>query len=151
MSLEMYDFIKKCEPNYLKVKDIKKLKIGDELDVVIWDTNFEEYYIWKKCEQNKKYDSQLFFKENRCKLIYCENYKWKILDSDNNINLHPLHANYKSKWCIIGDKKEKSDLCETCNANKISFKDLTDDTYIGWRGYIMLWDKLKDIPFVHYK
>ena len=48
MSTEMYQFIKNCVPYSLTVGDIKKLNVGDSLNVVIWDPNFKENHIWEK-------------------------------------------------------------------------------------------------------
>lgn len=41
------------------------MKPGDQIDVVIWDRNYEEYWIWENAKNGKTYDPITFFKEKQ--------------------------------------------------------------------------------------
>lgn len=75
----MYQFIKNCSSYSLTVGDIKKLNVGDSLDVIIWDPNFEENHIWDNCESNKGYDAKEFFQDSHCKLTVKSNLESMLL------------------------------------------------------------------------
>jgi hypothetical protein len=44
--MEMYKWIKNYEPKHVTIKDLKEWKVGETKDVIIFDRNFEEYFIW---------------------------------------------------------------------------------------------------------
>ena len=164
MPIEMYQFIKDCVPHSLTVGDIKKLKVGDVIDVVIWDPNFEENHIWDNCESNKEYDAKEFFQDSHCKLTIKNNLEWDILYSWGENTIHPIHVkisiNGKERWKEITPNGISSECkCELCNKNHelqkhhtalVTWENLSDDTHVGWRGYSMLWDKLDQMPLVYY-
>jgi hypothetical protein len=43
--------------------------------VIIWDANFEEYWIWDKANENKNYNPKHFFASNHHKIKYIGNYE----------------------------------------------------------------------------
>jgi len=148
MALEMYDFIRNTKPDHLTILDLKKINIGDELDVVIWDGHFEEYWIWNNAENMKPYHPHDFFEKNHCKLIYKGNLTWD-LHIDREIFEHPIHLDLSylktsRKWYEINNDGY-------ININKIPkhWTEFPDTTRIGWRGPIMLWDKLINYPNVY--
>lgn len=60
--MEIYEFIENCKDKHLTLGDVEKLNVGDALDVVIWDRNFEEYWIWDNVKRGKNYPkSKRFF------------------------------------------------------------------------------------------
>ncbi len=108
-SQEMYGFINNCKPDHLTITDVKKMKVGDQIDVVIWDRNFEEYWIWENAENEKSYDPQVFFAENRHTITYKGNMTWDI-DLWEEVITHPIHLNtehLQTHWTWYGiDKKD---------------------------------------------
>jgi len=69
--VELYQFVNKTtRPFHLTLHDILELKKEETLDVVIWDRNFEENWIWDHATLNEPYDPRVFFAENRCTLTF---------------------------------------------------------------------------------
>lgn len=75
---------------------LKKLQTGDILDVVIWDRNFEETWIWPVAVPQKQYDPKVFFAENRHKLTYKGNMVWDICFPHGETIEHLVHLDTTS-------------------------------------------------------
>jgi len=164
-SLEMYDFIELCKDKHLTINDILNLSIGDELDVIIWDRNFEESWIWNKAELNKLYDAQEFFKDQRATLIYKGNMEWTIAFCWGESFDHPIHLNVEhleTYWTWMGIKNDgmihieneiidkDSRIPDGWREKHIHWTNFPKSARAGWRGPIMLWNKLKELPKVYY-
>jgi hypothetical protein len=165
--MDMYDFINNCKDKHLTIADIKLMSPGDVIDVVVWDTNFEEYWIWDSAEKNKSYDPFIFFKSNRCKITYKGNMLWDIYFDFGDTCTHPVHLDVSSlqtnwTWYEINELDgqihiteeildEKQSILSDWTPKHIYWTEFPDTTRVGWRGPIMLWDKLKDLPQVFYK
>ena len=170
MSCEMYKFRDVVtREHHLTIKDLKNLNPGDELDVLIWDGNYEEYWIWDNAESEKPYDPREFYKSNRCKITYLHNLKWNIDIPNVGVIEHPIHLNLKPfiketfcTWDSIEDDgkihitseylpRGMDGIPKEWKAKHINWTDFPEETRIGWRGPIMLWEKLDSMPKVHYK
>ena len=164
MALEMRQFIETSKPNHLTLGDIKQLSPGDSLDVVIWDRNFEEGWIWSAAEENHPYDPTFFFRENRHKLVMKGNLIWDIHYSWGQVVRHPIEfdvSDMNTKWTWAPVKNGviqidnaflDGDSQWAVNSRKIHNKsqdEFPDSTRVGWRGPIMLWDKLSNYPNVY--
>jgi len=165
--MDVYDFIKLSKPYHLKINDIKKLRPGDELDVVIWDRNFEEYHIWENCKSEKLYDSKEFFKENRHKITYQGYIKWDIHFPYGETIQHPVHLNTSGletnwEWYAISQQdgyvnitneilKSGEIIPKHWKSKRIHWTEFPETTRVGWRGPIMLWEDLDKMPNVYYK
>lgn len=145
-SLEIHDFIDICKDKHLTLEDIKELETGKELDLVVWDRNFEEYKIWKELQPEKVYDPETFFSENRCKCIYKGDLKWDIVFGFGQTIQHPLHLNIDDYWLPIDNG-----YVNVPNGPKVLWYAFPDTTRIGWRGPVMLWNQLAKMPKVYYK
>lgn len=149
--IEMYDFINNyTRPYHLTLGDIKQLKVGDELDVVIWDRNFEEYWIWKDAESEKLYNPEYFFKSNRHKLKLTENMTWNIKFPFGETYNHSIHldvSELSDYWIWMPLSSNGNIVLDNITKNWTEFH---NNTRIGWRGAIMLWDKLKEMSSVYH-
>ena len=156
-----YDFIKNNKNNYLTLEDISKYKEGDII-VVIWDSNWEEYDWWENIKPGK-YTPEDFFQSNRCKITINspDKLQWNI----DIFGKHPFHFNvedyskqnnmgtYRS-WVELSDDGYIDIDCELLKTGKKIPKGwkawyehhskFPKTTCIGWRGPIMLWNKLKE-------
>jgi len=164
--MEVYGFIKDCQNMHLTLGDVKDLQVGDELDVVIWDRNFEEYWIWNKAVENQPYDPWKFFKANRHKVTYRGNMSWNIHFNFGEIILHPIHLNTENletnwKWCAIDETdgkihikteivKDGEEIPEHWEEKHMHWTEFPDSTRVGWRGPMMFWKELENMPKVKY-
>ena len=160
-----YDFIKNNKTNYLTLEDISKYNEGDVLDVVIWDCNWEEYDWWENIKPGK-YTPEDFFQGNKHRIIIGapDKLSWTI-DFNFGKQIEPFHFNVEeySKqnkmgtyrgWVELSDDGYidiDSEIVKTGKKIPKSWKawhehhsKFPKTTYVGWRGPIMLWDKLKE-------
>lgn len=161
-SLEVYHFIEECKKFHLTKNDVEKLRPGDKIDVVIWDGNFEEYWIWEQ-PPGESYLPEVFFSENRHQIVYLGDQTWTIeFNFGENIN-HPLHLYVESLgWRSLGNGKKHD--CGVPNSGPYSwiifepeetkkhYDEFPPETRVGWRGPIMLWENLLKIKYkVHHE
>lgn len=158
--MDVDKFIKSCKSAHLTLGDVKKLNVGDQLDVVIWDRNFEDYWIYGQAEKGRNYNPQDFFKYNHCKIIYQGNMEWDIDFSfavyRHCIELDTSSLNIRWGWMPIENGNIETDEWIPSGNETIDSKDkdlhwttFPDTTRVGWRGPIMLWDKLKNMSQVY--
>ena len=147
--MELYDFIEHTRDKHLTLNDVKALKIGDTLDVVIWDRNFEEARIWNSPE-GKEYTPKWFFADNRVTLTYLGNLEWDMVfawDTKQKFR-HEVHVD------TIGLNKKGHTWCPVCNGKitctRKSVDKLPGTTRVGWRGPAMLWSNLGSNPKVYW-
>lgn len=95
-STELYQFIRNCKHLHLTKADVDLLKPGDRLDVVIWDRNFEEYWIWQQPE-HVPYLPEVFFSENRHQLVYQGGHEWDIEFNFGETIRHPFHLSLEGE------------------------------------------------------
>ena len=76
--MEVYSFIKETKPYHLTLGDVLSFSVGQKVDVVMWDRNFEEYWIWEFATPMKEYKPEVFFAENRWTITYKGNLEWTI-------------------------------------------------------------------------
>lgn len=168
-STEMYQFIKDSCQQHLTIEDVMKLEVGDELDVVIWDGNFEEYWIWTNAESSVAYNPEEFFRCNHHQLTYLGDMTWDIHFSFGETTTHPIHLDVSQletnyTWYPIDETDGKIHITnEIVNEGEekpshwkpkhLHWTEFPKTTRVGWRGPIMLWDKLTDhkLGLVHNK
>ena len=156
--MDMYEWINYYKSNHLVINDLKKMNVGDTLDVVIFDRNFEEYFIWPKLKKNKSYTPKYFFKGNRHQIKYNGDLTWDITYSFGCIAHHPIEINVSKfdlgfTWypltgenMILNTKivNNKTVKLPKKNQLKIHWTDFPKNTSIGWRGPIMLWKNINN-------
>jgi len=151
--MEVYTFIKNCTPYHLTLNDVKNMKEGDTIEVVIWDRNFEEYGIWNSVKEGVSYNPQIFFQCNKHKLTYKGNMIWDIDFNHGETFRHPVHIEHeKNKWRAIDNDGNVYSGCSDCETKKIlqHWSEYPGNSRVGWRGPAMLWDKLNGLPQVYW-
>jgi hypothetical protein len=147
----------------LTLSDIDKLNIGDTLDVVIWDGNFEENWIWEHAERDKLYNPIDFFKENRHIATYLGDYQWDIDFPHGETFRHPVHLDVSSLqtnwgWISIEDGgihitsevvPINEEIPDGWKAIHKPISEMSNETRVGWRGPMMLWNELENFPQVY--
>ncbi len=168
LPLEMYDFIEQCKPYHLTIEDVLNLSVGQQLDVVIWDRNFEEYGIWERATSNKICRPEELFQHNRWTIVYKSNMEWTIISEggggesfDHPVHLNVQHLNTYMTWVGLENDgmvnidheiiKKGNRIPKGWTETHIHWKDFPKTTRAGWRGPIMLWEKLAKLPKVYYK
>jgi len=172
MTLEMYSFIDSCKDHHLTIGDVKNLKVGDKLDVVIWHQNFEEeggfFAIRGKIREDLSLPQrpEQFFKYNHHQLTYLGNMEWDIHFEWGETFTHPIHLDVTCletnwTWSALEEDgmihitkevvKEGERIPLHWRAKHLHWSEFPDDTRVGWRGPIMLWSKLKDMPPVYFE
>ena len=101
--MEMHDFINHIKDKHLTIGDVKKMNVNDEFEVVIWDGNYQEYWIWGNAVNGKHYEPEEFFTKNKWKVIDKGNMEWDLHDSEGEIFRHPVHLESVDihKWLEI--------------------------------------------------
>lgn len=165
---EMYHFIDDTRPHHLTIADIKAMKAGDTLDVVIWDGNWEEYWAWANAVDMQPYPATEFFIHNRHKITYLGDMKWSIHFNFGETYDYPIHLNTENlektfcEWCDIESDgkihitseylpRGKSQIPDGWDSIHMHWLEFPDSTRVGWRGPIMLWDKLIGMPQVYHQ
>ena len=173
VAVEMYEFINTTSrPYHLTIADIKKLKLGDELDVVIWDGNFEESdNIWGVVSTGT-YDSWELFKGNRHKITHKEaphglgeleiHFGWgETILHYIDLNVTDFIKETYWTWAPVHEDgsihitdeylpRGRDKIPEGWKAKHINWTEFPETTRAGWRGPIMLWENLKKLPQVRY-
>ena len=145
--LDMHDWINKYKNKHLTIKTLKKWKIGETKDVVIFDRNFDEHGI-NELEKQKCYKPDVFFKNNRVKVKYNGDLTWEIHSWERfctNVELDVTSLNTNCMWDMIKDKHI------VYGNKKKHWTKFDDNTRIGWRGPMMLWTDVKKGIKVFYK
>lgn len=138
---EMYALINELRPRHLTIGDLKKLDVGDELDVVMWDYNFEEKSIWSN-PSDTPYPAEEFFSANRVKVKWCGNSKWEIMFYEDLRVIHDIEIALSDYiWTSLYSNLDPNFVLE----------DLPDDIRVGWRGPMMLWKNLKNVGQIFYE
>jgi hypothetical protein len=166
-NMEMNAFIENCKQYHLTIKDIKEMNIGDTFDVIIWDGNYDEYWIWTNAIDKKLYDPEIFYEQNKHTITYLGNMKWNIHFNFGEIIEHPVHLDTRelkdtyAKWAAIEDDGSIHITSEYLpqgvdmipdgwKAKHIHWTEFPETTRVGWRGYVMKWNDIKDMPQVYY-
>ena len=150
----MYQAIEFSKPNHLTIRDVLNMNVGDTIDVIIWDRNFEEYGIWDTRESGVSYNPNDFFKGNHHQITYQGNMEWDIHFDFGETVRHPINLdvsslNTKWKWIPIEDVSTDA-VKNTVESKRLNWEQFPTNTRVGWRGPIMLWDKVKDMGPIYY-
>lgn len=143
----IYTYIEDASHLYLTLADVERLDIGDELDVVIFDRNFEEYDIWKNKIKGLPYPPQDMFRENRHTIRYMGMYTWEITFPFGVSHVHPIHLDLSYighyKWVPLTDDDNlyiRSNM--PGDDIEINISEIPKETFVGWRGPIIRWNDL---------
>lgn len=163
MSLEVDDFIENTRPHQLTLGDVVALRVGQQFEVVIWDRNFEEYWMWESAVPGQRYDPQTFFAANRWTVTYRGDLNWTLEQNatgevNDSIHINTASLNTSWNWSPLKDgyvnisNEEVSSGFSLAGLSpkNIHWTRFPDQTRVGWRGPMMRWEKLATMPNVYY-
>lgn len=146
---EVYEYIfKTMRPQHMTLKDLKRLKIGQSIDVVLWDRNWNDWLFTRGAfgqghiKPNVPTDVRKFFKKNRHQIVYKGGNKWEIRYPFGKSIVHPVEVNLCVKGKETWGPVENGKTCK-CQGKPRKINGLPDSTRIGWRGPMALWSSLK--------
>jgi hypothetical protein len=141
--MDVYEFIDSCIDEHLTLGDVKDLATGAQLDVVVWDRNFDDGWIYTSSERGRHYTPEEFFETNRRTLtIVGHPMAWEI-EFPSGTHQHHMELcidDEGNKWRPI--RCDGSVMGADDSENNGMWADWDDDTRVGWRGPMMLWDRL---------
>jgi hypothetical protein len=150
--MDVYAFVDDCISEHLTLGDVKDLATGDQLDVVVWDRNYDDGWIYSTSEKGKPYTPEEFFATIRRTLTIVDHHMaWSIEFPTGSVQHHieVCIDDEGNKWRPIQCDGNVMDAdAEEDNGR---WTDLPDKTRVGWRGPMMLWNKLAGKPNVTYK
>jgi hypothetical protein len=165
-STNIYDWLERNKDQHLTIADIQKLKIGDTLDVVFFDRNFEEHGMWDKYVKGKAYVPEDILQFNRGKVTYLGNFEWDLYFPDCGTFKHPFHLEITGlngtnwSWSAINPEDGKIHVTNNifdCGKEHKNWKpihkkisEFPKTTRVGWRGPIMLWKRVYEMPKIYY-
>lgn len=151
--LTLYEFIKYTRYDHFTLKDFDNMKVGDKIEAVIWDSNFEETDIWRKKAVNERYPPSVMFEKNIHTLTKTGSLSWDITfhwgeTFSHNIWIDVSHLPTRHKWCVVDDNGEchitSEYLYKDANipihwkSKHFNVSSLPKNIRVGWRGAIML-------------
>jgi len=155
---EIHDWIRQNRDLWLNLEDLDNWKIGTTLTVALFDRNFEEMgNIWdsKTLIRDKLYKPSQMFKDNKTRIKYLGNYKWKIYFNYGESITRDIEVNveqFNTGWNWYPLNNGILILCDTISNGRmkklnkkiiVNADDLESHVEIGWRGPIMLWSSIK--------
>lgn len=164
-STNIYDWIDQNHDKQLTIADIDKLNPGDTVEVCMFDRNFEEYGMWDKYEESVGYDPEDILQYNKMTLKYKGNYTWDLIIMDCGTFEHPIHLNVEHldtnwAWAEIDPKDSMVHITNNVfecgeehndwNPLHVHYNNFPKTTRVGWRGPAVLWEKVYDMPKIHW-
>ena len=167
MSIEMYEYIKSyLKSHHLTLGEVRKCEVGHTIECYIFDSHFEEMYIWDNTNPGQPYDPLNLFKDNKHTLRYNSSFKWDIKFGWGETIEHHVHIYVgddetngwswvnidedecvKATYEIINDGEQIPSHFKPLNKH---ISEYPDSTPVGWRGFIIRADDLKSTPQVHW-
>ena len=154
---ELSKWIHHYENKWLTIQEVKDLPLNKKIKLLILDRNI--YDTTDSFKQGKLYSPTTFFKKN---------YAWYWKTDDTNLsgkikyawqkeNDEPydfeFHVEYKkNNWYPFTNgilpAKDNQGIFTLLNKDK-HIKDFSEKTHLGYRGPIILWDKIKNLDKVY--
>jgi hypothetical protein len=150
---EVYNWIRAHRLQHLCIQDLRKLNLGDVIEVAIFDRNMEEYGMWDQIPGNESLNPAEFFRFNKHHIEISGNDRWMLRLQWGDFE-HPIHYNVESlatHWTWLVPEKDgiircgteilrdKESIPNNRKAFEINVADLHPLTRVGWRGPVMLW------------
>ena len=144
----------KNKDKHLKISDVDKLKVGDVLDVFVYDRNF--YDGLDDFEENKPYKATDILKHSHMKLHYKGGHVWDIemswgtYEHPIELSLEKLDTNWK--WSPLQNDMIHITNNITRSNQKVQkgwkpihmhYDEFPKDTRVGWRGPMIPWKYVK--------
>lgn len=149
MNLDINHF-HKPETKSITIGDVRNWKVDQIYDLCLLDYNFQEYKIWN-LEPNKTYKPTDFFSANRNTYKHEGPFKGHIywnFGKDREFTdfyIEIVRGTYQ-KINHRADAENDTHICFVCAGTpNVSPDDYPDDTKIGWRGPMVLWDDIVEL------
>jgi hypothetical protein len=140
----------------LKISDIINLKHGEQLEVLILDRNVWDITLNPQTNiPNVNHDPETFFRYNRGTYVHNKDLSgeltmhWKDKDSTDKFEFHLEYM--PGKWYPLNNgvmPGEEQGLPWTEEQHWTKFPQTTK---VGYRGPMILWSKLKEMPKIYWK
>jgi hypothetical protein len=149
-SYDCYNWIIQTEKYHLRKNDIINMKEGEKLDILVLDKDVFEN-IGLDIPLYHKYKSNVFFKDNKATFIKGnKDLVGTLIFTNYNISKKvELHVEYKKNiFHEMIDGKLKN--CNCLSHNGDDLIDLENDNYrVGWKGPIISWKYINDLPNIY--
>ncbi len=161
---EMQQFLEIAKPYHLTLGEIKQFPVGHKFEVVSWDRNYEEAWIWNEAIPMQVYESEVFFAWNRCTVTYKGAMEWTIKNIDGSFD-HKVEIDVSNldacwTWWPLNENgyldinneplTKGQEILSHWKPKHLHWSELPGTTRVGWRGPMMYWEYLKDMPLVYY-
>ena len=152
--LEVSEWEEHTRDKCLTIKDVECLRPGQKLKVVTLDRNV--YDIAFHCnEPGKLHDAKHFYRENVATYTHKSDLKGKIkMDDVGKMDFEFDIEWAKDEWYPLTDgklpEKDPQNFSDFPNNMLLDWKDYPKDTRIGYRGAMILLDKMDEMPKVYY-
>lgn len=158
--MESNDWIKHTTPHHLQIKDICNLPTGTNIPVLVLDRNVLDIAECQDTnEVNCTYPPSQFFRHNRATYIHKDELTGDIIfhweSKDSNKIIFEFHIEYDTgHWYPLENghlpKNNPQDVSSFQNDKSKSWKEFDPNTRIGWRGPMILWENIDNLPRIYY-
>ena len=154
LPLDVDDWDNEAYKYRLKIGDMVNLQKGDKLEFLVLDRN-----VYDKEEEVGDYDPKTFFGYNKATYVHDKDLTGKLtLFCDHDpieLNNFEFHIEYKPlSWYPLNNgklpKKDPQGFSTFNYAKPKSWTEFSMDTGIGYRGPILLWSKLDNLPKIRW-
>jgi hypothetical protein len=154
---ELSKWIHHYENKWLTIQEVQNFPLNQKIKLLILDRNI--YDTTDSFKQGKLYSPTTFFKKNYAWYWKTDdtNLSGKIKYAWQKVNDEPydfeFHVEYKiNNWYPFKNgilpAKDNQGIFTLLNKDK-HIKDFSGKTHLGYRGPIILWDKIKDLDKVY--
>ncbi len=142
----------------LTILDLLQLKHGQQLKVLVIDRNLCDV-VCNDNHGNTLYDPELFFRYNTATYTHNEGLQGNIIyhwrDQDSQDYRFEFEIEYeKDRWYPLEDgqlpKTDPQGFSSFSYQNPKLWSSFPQTTRIGWRGPMLLWEKVRDQPKVYW-
>lgn len=155
--LELTQWIEHYRDKWLTIKDVKELPLNKKIKLLLLDRNI--YDDKDHIKEAKLYKPTSFFKKNVAWYWKTDNnnlmgkikYDWqKKTEEPFNFEFH-IEYDY-NKWYPLKEgilpAKDEQHMFTLLNKNK-HISEFSEDTHLGYRGPIMMWNEIKELDKVY--
>jgi hypothetical protein len=137
----------------IRILDITKMQHGEQIEVLIMDRNLS-CITSQVNESNTNYEPEIFYRYNRGTYVHDKDLMGKLIfhwkdttEVDENFEFH-LEYLPKNWYPIMDGKLSTSTSTMPLNQHWSNF---SPDTKVGYRGPMIPWCKLKEMPNIYLK
>ena len=136
---------------FLTVKDVKSFKNGERYELLFLDRNWQDVNDHETDEryQGVSFRPEVYFKQNKHKYIHDKDnqgtalWSWGSEEFEFEIEWKRDHWYPLVNGILRGHEQDPNFTFE--NQKGKHYTEFSDNTLLGWRGPIMLWEKLKNL------